>query len=264
MTKTIVLGDIHGCLEEFDEALKVSEYRQGDRLVLAGDLVDRGPDPLGVLRRAQELGAEAVQGNHEEKHLRYRRHELKKQSDPKYRNPMKEFSEQRLKEHRSFQERDWAWLASLPLWIQLRGTWIVLHAGLEPNISLTVVDEKKTNMMLRLRFIHPETKRMLSRKELKTSPKAFWAEHWTGPQSILFGHHVFKEGPTTFLPQEEVQCIGLDTGCCFGRSLTAAILADGKLVNTVSVRAKREYYPFIENYYEEAVPHGDDVHQAGA
>ncbi|HTT70883.1 MAG TPA: metallophosphoesterase, partial [Anaeromyxobacteraceae bacterium] len=41
--RTIVVGDVHGCLEELDELLRVVEFRPGfDRLVFVGDLLDRG------------------------------------------------------------------------------------------------------------------------------------------------------------------------------------------------------------------------------
>ena len=79
-SRTIVVGDVHGCLEELDELLSRLEVGPSDRLVLAGDLMDRGPDPVGVVRRARERGALAVLGNHDEKHLRFARHEAKRRT----------------------------------------------------------------------------------------------------------------------------------------------------------------------------------------
>lgn len=67
----LVMGDIHGCLDEFNELVNKMQYQQGrDRLVLLGDLTDKGPDSLGVVRRARELGAMCVRGNHDDKVIR--------------------------------------------------------------------------------------------------------------------------------------------------------------------------------------------------
>lgn len=63
-----VIGDIHGCRESLDALLHRIGYRPGaDRLWLCGDLVNRGPDSLGVLRWAREQGDSlvCVLGNHE-------------------------------------------------------------------------------------------------------------------------------------------------------------------------------------------------------
>ena len=47
--RVIVIGDVHGCLRELDNLLDKVDYQQGhDTLVLAGDLVDKGPDSVGV------------------------------------------------------------------------------------------------------------------------------------------------------------------------------------------------------------------------
>ena len=57
MNKPIVIvGDIHGCLEEFDELLKKLQYKADHmRLVLLEDLLDKGPNPIGYLRKDQEF-----------------------------------------------------------------------------------------------------------------------------------------------------------------------------------------------------------------
>lgn len=62
------IGDLQGCLEPFDCLLKEIDFTPGrDRLLLAGDLVARGPDSLGTLRRVYQLREHlhCVLGNHD-------------------------------------------------------------------------------------------------------------------------------------------------------------------------------------------------------
>ncbi|KAF9336750.1 hypothetical protein BG006_007527 [Podila minutissima] len=71
--RTIVVGDIHGSIDGFNGFLVKTGYdRRRDSLILAGDLVAKGPRSLKVIDRAIELGARCVRGNHDDKVIRWR------------------------------------------------------------------------------------------------------------------------------------------------------------------------------------------------
>lgn len=67
-----MVGDIHGCHGEMVSVLERCGYRLGNpedkerfSVVLAGDLVNKGPKNAEVIRTAREEGFLAVRGNHD-------------------------------------------------------------------------------------------------------------------------------------------------------------------------------------------------------
>lgn len=65
--RVLVVGDVHGCAEELQRLLDKCYFRKGtDLLIQVGDLVNKGPLSLDVLRVLKEYDGLAVRGNHDE------------------------------------------------------------------------------------------------------------------------------------------------------------------------------------------------------
>ena len=68
----IIVGDIHGCLVEFEELLeKVAYDSKKHTLILVGDLVNKGLYSAEVVKKARSLNAYCVRGNHDDRALSY-------------------------------------------------------------------------------------------------------------------------------------------------------------------------------------------------
>lgn len=71
--KIYAMSDIHGCLQEFEAALKTIDLSGDNKLILLGDYIHSGEDSYGVLKKIiylqQKHGTEkivALMGNHEQ------------------------------------------------------------------------------------------------------------------------------------------------------------------------------------------------------
>jgi serine/threonine protein phosphatase 1 len=79
VNKLYAIGDIHGCLREFEELLvKIEDDRKGEQatLVLLGDYQDRGPDSYGVVKKIismldadPKLKVVPIRGHHDQMFL---------------------------------------------------------------------------------------------------------------------------------------------------------------------------------------------------
>ena len=70
--RTLFVGDVHGCHTELKGLLEMANFKpDSERLFFVGDLINRGPKPLEVLKLAYRLRASCVLGNHERSFLKY-------------------------------------------------------------------------------------------------------------------------------------------------------------------------------------------------
>lgn len=76
--KTFIIGDIHGCFTELHELLDKASILDDDLIIALGDIVDRGPYSVQVLDFfSNNLSRLSLMGNHERKHVRGARHEVR-------------------------------------------------------------------------------------------------------------------------------------------------------------------------------------------
>ena len=226
MARTIFVGDVHGCRDELADLLDRVAFAGGDRLVMVGDLLVRGPDPRGLLDLLRASGARSVRGNHEERLLGWRR-------DP----ARAVVGDVTLATAKALRPRDWAFIDALPLWLDVPEHGIrVVHAGVVPRLP---IEQTPPRALMNMRCLDPAG----SPLERRDGP--LWGSLWRGPPHVVFGHNAM-EGL-----QLHPWATGLDTACVYGEALTAMVLNDGEAPpppgerrsRLVSVRARKRYWP---------------------
>jgi hypothetical protein len=235
-TRVLIIGDIHGCCDEF--RLLLERYHQpGDTVILAGDLVNKGPKSAEVVRLARERKCYAVHGNHEWASLRAQK--AREGGKNSQRETFYSWTD-------DLTERDVNYLESLPYTLRLPlHNAIVVHAGLVPGVELEAQD--RFNMVhMRNLTVKPEGG-FEAREQAVPGCKA-WGACWdgvlkvtTGAESALTGQHVYFGHDAKRKLQQHPLATGLDTGCLYGHCLTAAILELGQPPRLVQVDAARAY-----------------------
>jgi hypothetical protein len=225
MGRTVLVGDVHGCRAELEALLSRLGFAAGDRLVLVGDLVVRGPDPAGTLDLVTQVGGRAVRGNHEDRLLRCRSGE--RPTGPQQRVVMDALA-----------PRHWAQIEALPLWLDLpeHGARVV-HAGVVPGVP---IERQAPRALLYMRCLGP------SGEAVEKRGATLWGARYRGPPHVVFGHNAQAE------PQLHPDATGLDTGCAYGGRLTALVLAKGAPVPPVGERpAALISVPSLRRYADE-------------
>jgi serine/threonine protein phosphatase 1 len=215
--RLIAIGDIHGCHLEFAELLARLEPAPEDRLILLGDLVNRGPDTNKVLDLARQHHATSLLGNHELRLLKYRRSGEKKA-----------LKNGDLATCEKLRAEDWALLEAMPLTFEEPELNIVfVHGGFLPGEPW---QKQSADVVTRIQVIDRDG-RPGKRADKPDAPP--WADLWSGPPFVVYGH----------TPRPEIYklkwSLGIDTGCVFGGHLTAYILPEKRFLQ---VKARQRYW----------------------
>lgn len=215
--RVIAVGDVHGCADEFEELIQKLALTRQDRLILLGDLVNRGPDSAGVIRLAREHAHLSLLGNHELRLLNFRR-----TGDPTH---LKKSDYETLAQ---LGAKDWAYLAAMPLLHYLdEFETVLVHAGFLPGRPWR---GQPARVVTRIQVIGPDGE---PQKRADYPDRPHWSEAWKGPPFVIYGHTPRRE------PQRAKWSLGIDTACAMGGALTACILPGRKLVQ---VAARKKYF----------------------
>lgn len=235
--RTILIGDIHGCAAEFRSLVGKLDLNTSDKIVLLGDLIDKGPSPAEVVAFAREIGATTILGNHEEKALRWLKHEAKRKATGKN-NPMN-VSAEHAEQWSSLSADDVSYLESAPWFKDLGNNFLAVHGGLTPGVPL---DQQKPNNVLRLRYVTAEGKFAgLDANLNKPAGVDEWQARYDGPNSLVVGHAVHSlDQPRIDTFEDGREIWNIDTGCVHGGHLTALVLETKEVIQ---VKAAQVYAP---------------------
>ncbi|MBL3699695.1 polynucleotide kinase-phosphatase [Leucobacter luti] len=230
------IGDVHGCLPELELLLTRLGYEiardaagraidavhpEGRRALFLGDLVDRGPDSVGVLRLAMGMTAAghalAVPGNHEDK--------LVAALEGKRRSTAHGLAETLLQlagETEEFRRAVIDWVRGLVSHLVLDdGKLVVAHAGLREAYH------GRSSGRVRAAALYGETTG--EQDEYGLPVRLNWAADYRGAATVLHGHTPVSEARWV----NNVLC--LDTGCAFGRHLSALRYPEREIVQVAAL-----------------------------
>ena len=265
------VGDVQGCWLELDALMKKVNLKDSDELWLAGDLINRGPDSLQVLRQARQMGDQCrvVLGNHDLHFLAI----FFGGKSPHSKDTFDELLAATDVEELAH------WLRGQKL-IHSGYGHVMTHAGIPPQWSVaqaqafareveTVIGQSDAqaeqaeisyrdfftamygnsparwdanlngmdrlraivNYLTRMRLLEPSGAMDFAHKgPVEDRPDGLlpWfaeANHQRRPHKVLFGHWAALNGETNV-----ADCIALDTGCVWGRQLTAYCLDNGEKI----------------------------------
>ncbi|MFD6530469.1 polynucleotide kinase-phosphatase [Streptomyces sp. NPDC060184] len=238
-----IIGDIHGCSGELESLLAELGYTDGSHpegrtAVFVGDLVDRGPDSPGVLRRVMSMVASGdalcVPGNHENKLGRYL-----KGRKVQHTHGLAETIEQLEREDGTdpeFRARVAEFVAGLVSHYVLDGgDLVVCHAGLPEKYH------GRTSGRVRSHALYGDTTGETD--EFGLPVRYPWAEEYRGRAAVVYGH---TPVPTASWVNNTL-C--LDTGAVFGGKLTALRWPEREIVD---VPAEKVWYEPVRPLATEA------------
>ncbi len=210
MPQTLIIGDVHGCYFELQALLDKAGLAANDSILAVGDIVDRGPETPQVLDFFRQTpNARTLMGNHERKHIRGARHQVKLALSQK-------ISRQQFGDRYADALQ---WMNSLPIYLELSDA-IIVHGYLEPGLPLeqqnpsVVCGTMGGDKILRGKYDRP------------------WYELYNVGKPVIVGHNNYTDSDQPFIYREKV--FGLDTDCVHGKRLTGLLLPSFQVISVPS------------------------------
>ncbi|RKP56821.1 serine/threonine protein phosphatase [Cohnella endophytica] len=225
MTRTIMISDIHGCVEPLNRLLDQIRYDSAnDQLILLGDYVDRGPHSKETVDRVMDLvlnhRAIALRGNHDQRMV-----DLIRTEDPDIQHRFLEhggrqtlasycdsddlnFDAERFEQAKAHINAKFAhhiaFLDKLPYYYE--GDFLIcVHAGLNPRFADWRKQPKRDFMYIKNDFIRNKTR---------------------ANKKVVFGHTRAMELHDSAEVWFQEDKIGIDGGCAYGQQLNALVFED--------------------------------------
>ncbi len=233
--RLIIVGDIHGCLDELKRLLEKVKFDPTTTTVISvGDTMVKGPNSVGVIRYIRSFPRGSffvIRGNHEDNALLARFKPEGKHGQMEVFSFVKEFTNEEIE-----------WLQELPVSISIPElSLLVVHAGVNPTKVGWPVSRQEFSDLIRIRCVD-ETDGSTTKKNPDEGKRKLWATLYQGPPLVVFGHDAKRK------LQIHPWARGLDTGCVYGGSLTAMVVEDTRdtsgwleRAEIVSVPAARAY-----------------------
>ncbi|RLQ97171.1 bis(5'-nucleosyl)-tetraphosphatase PrpE [Falsibacillus albus] len=231
--KIDIIGDIHGCMKEFETLTEQMGYKwekdlpvhEDDRLLgFVGDLTDRGPDSLEVIQTVWKLWKKGqalfAPGNHCNKLYRYLNGN-NVQITHGLETTVAEFDALTISNRNDIAAMFMELYEESPLYHVLdNGKLIIAHAGIKED------DIGKYSKKVKTFVLYGD---ITGEKHPDGSPvRRDWAKHYQGSAWIVYGHTPVKEARLIN------RTINIDTGAVFGGSLTSVRYPEMNLYNVPS------------------------------
>jgi len=248
-----IIGDIHGCYDELCEILIKLGYEvdaknctantpQGRKAVFLGDLCDRGPRNIEVLRLVMGMvrsgDAWCVAGNHDAKLLK-----KLKGSDVQLTHGLDKTVSQIEMQNEEFIIEVKNFIDGLiSHYVFDDGRLVVAHAGLKEKY------QGRGSGRVREFCLYGDTTGEVD--EYGFPVRLPWANEYRGKALVVYGH--------TPVPEAQMinKTICIDTGCVFGGKLTAYRYPEREIVQ---VNARQEYYPPVKPFLDKQTGNNDDM-----
>jgi hypothetical protein len=219
--RTLVVGDVHGCLRELQELLAAAQVGPGDEVVLLGDFVDRGPSSPAVFEFVRRTpNVRCVLGNHERKHLAIARGHRKPARSQEI--TIAQFHESGV-DYSAFLR----YVEDLPTFL-VRHNRLLVHGFYEPGVPLEL---QRTEVLVGSRS---------AESYLNWQSAVPWYETYDGDYPIVVGHKRYAPNHSPFEYLGRV--CGIDTDCARGGRLTGLWLPDSTFVQ---VAAHTNYWGLV-------------------